>query len=167
MFRWPAKVVAADRPELCSSIDIAPTILAAAGVDIPERLPGLNLLPHLKNNTAITRKAIYGESFAHDIADIEKPEASLLYRWVIQDHHKLVLTYDGRLGRMRYPPTDSQPQLYDLESDPHETTNLASANRTTKGDIVAMTAAMGIQRAYLYKRFRKLKIDVRKLRDEL
>jgi len=48
MFRWPGDVKPADRPELCSSIDIVPTILAAAGVDIPKRLPGLNLLPNLQ-----------------------------------------------------------------------------------------------------------------------
>ena len=34
MFRWPGKIPAADRPELCSSIDIVPTILAAAGLPI-------------------------------------------------------------------------------------------------------------------------------------
>ena len=36
LFRWPAKMKAVDRPELCSSIDIAPTILAAVGAEIPK-----------------------------------------------------------------------------------------------------------------------------------
>lgn len=126
MFRWPDKMTSADRPELCSSIDIAPTILAAAGADIPQRLPGLNLLPNLQQGTTIERDAIFGEAFAHDIADIQNPQASLLYRWVIRDDSKLLLTYDGRRGRMIYPPSSNQPQLFDLKSDPHENVNLAS-----------------------------------------
>ncbi len=126
MFRWPAKVKPADRPELCSSIDIVPTILAAAGAEIPQQLPGLNLLANLQDGTPISRNAIFGESFAHDIADIENPQASLLYRWVIRDHSKLLLTYDGQPGKMKYPPVGGQPQLFDLKADPHEHVNLAA-----------------------------------------
>jgi len=126
MFRWPDKIKPADRPELCSSIDIVPTILAATGSDIPKRLPGLNLLPNLQQGTAIDRDVIYGESFAHDIADIQNPQASLLYRWVIRGHSKLLLTYDGRTGRMKYPPSGGKPQLYDLKTDPDEKVDLAA-----------------------------------------
>lgn len=125
LFRWPGRISPTDRPELCSSIDIVPTMLAAAGVEIPPQLPGLNLLPHLQQGTAIDRDTIFGESFAHDIADIQNPEASLQYRWVIRDHSKLLLTYDGRPGKMRYPPEGNEPQLFDLEADPHERVNLA------------------------------------------
>ncbi len=126
LFRWPARVKPQDRPELCSSIDIVPTILAAADAEIPNGLPGLNLLPNLEDRTPIQRDTIFGESFAHDIADIENPEASLLYRWVIRDHTKLLLTYDGQPGKMKYPPEGGEPQLFDLKSDPHEKVNLAA-----------------------------------------
>lgn len=135
MFRWPGKLKAADRPELCSSIDIVPTILAAAGAEIPEQLPGLNLLPHLQQGTPIQRNTIFGESFAHDIADIENPQASLLYRWVIRDHSKLLLTYDGRPGKMKYPPSGGEPQLFNLKADPHETVNLASQQAELVSDL--------------------------------
>lgn len=127
MFRWPSEWGSANRPELCSSIDIVPTMLAAAGVDAPKNLPGINVLPYLRNDKAMERDAIYGESFAHDIADIENPEASLLYRWVIRGQYKLLLTYDGNPGKMKYPPTGGEPQLYDLESDPSEKNNLAKS----------------------------------------
>ena len=73
-----------------------PTILAAANAEIPADLPGLNLLPYLKSGEPLERNSILGESFAHDIADIENPEASLLFRWCIQDNWKLILTYDIR-----------------------------------------------------------------------
>ncbi len=126
MFHWPAKLKPAERPELCSSIDIVPTILAAAGAKIPETLPGLNLLPQLENGTPIKRDTIFGETFSHDIADIENGRATLLYRWVIHGHEKLLLTYDGRRGRGEAPPEVTEPQLFDLAADPTEQTNLAA-----------------------------------------
>jgi uncharacterized sulfatase len=126
MFRWPGTIPVADRPELCSSIDIVPTILAAAGTKGPHDFPGLNLLPELESGDPIDRDTLYGESFAHDIADIENPQASLLYRWVIKGNDKLLLTYDGAPGKMKYPPQGGAAQLYDLEKDPNETVNLAA-----------------------------------------
>ena len=126
MFRWPGTIPAADRPELCSSIDFVPTVLAAAGATGPHDFPGLNLLPELKSGKAIERDTLFGESFAHDIADIENPQASLLYRWVIRGHDKLLLTYDGAPGKMKYPPQSGEPQLYDLRKDPGEKRNLAA-----------------------------------------
>ena len=125
MFRWPGTIPAADRPELCSSIDIVPTILAAASATGPHHFPGLNLLAQLKSGDAIDRDTLFGESFAHDIADIENPHASLLHRWVIRGHDKLLLTYDGAPGRMKYPAKNGDAQLFDLKADPSETVNLA------------------------------------------
>ena len=125
MFSWPGTIPSADRSDLCSSIDFVPTILAAAQADGPHDFPGMNLLPNLKSGKPIPRNTLFGESFAHDIADIENPEASLLYRWVIRDHDKLLLTYDGQPGKMKYPPMSGEPQLYDLQKDPEEKLNLA------------------------------------------
>lgn len=131
MFRWTGVIEPGDRGEQpCSSVDIIPTALAAAGVAIPKNLPGYNLLPILKSGEPTPRKEVFGETFAHDVTDIEKPEASLLYRWVIEDKWKLLLTYDGKIGRYAdtHPREEKRPQLYDLEADPHENTNLASEN---------------------------------------
>lgn len=129
MFSWPAKLKNSltREDELVSSIDLVPTMLAAAGAKIPKDLPGLNLLSNLVNNTEIERSAIFGESFAHDIADVEKPEASLIYRWTIDGHWKLLLTYDGEVNRYKstHPRTEKRPQLYDLKADPHENKNVA------------------------------------------
>lgn len=128
MFSWPGKLKPGDCEELVSSIDLVPTILAAAGASTPKDLPGLNLLPHLQDRAAINRKAIFGESFAHDIADIEKPEASLLFRWCIEGQWKLLLTYDGEVNRYKstHPRNEKRPQLFDLQADPHEKTNIAA-----------------------------------------
>lgn len=129
MFCWPGVIKPGNRGEqLCSSVDIVPTALAAAGVVIPKELPGFNLLPILKSGQPPPRRAVFGETFAHDVANIDRPEDSLLYRWVIEGRWKLLLTYDGRLGRYarHHPQTEKRPQLFDLLSDPHENNNLAS-----------------------------------------
>lgn len=128
LFSWPEKIAPSDRRELCSSIDIAPTILAAAGVEIPKNWPGLNLLPALESGKKIRRDTVFGEAFAHDIADVHKPEDSLLYRWVIEDDWKLLLRYDGQPGAMKYPPDETAPLLFNLKADPHEKDDLAASN---------------------------------------
>ena len=130
MFSWPGHLNPGTREELVSSIDLVPTMLAAGSADIPKDLPGLNLLPDMQNKNEIVRDAIFGESFAHDIADIEDPEASLLFRWCIQGRWKLLLTYDGEVNRYKstHPRTEKRPQLFDLLADPAEEKNLAGSN---------------------------------------
>lgn len=134
MFSWPGVIQPGKRGEqLCSSIDIVPTALAAAGAQAPEKLPGLNLLPILKSGEPTSRKEVFGETFAHDVANIDKPEDTLLYRWVVDGKWKLLLTYDGKLDRYAssHPRTEKRPQLFDLLADPHEDVNLASKNPET------------------------------------
>ena len=131
LFSWPGVIQPGDRGEqLCSSIDIVPTVLAAAGVQGSPDLPGLNLLPVLKSGAATSRTEVFGETFAHDVADIDNPQETLLYRWVIDGRWKLLLTYDGKLDRYAssHPRTEKRPQLFDLLADPHEDQNLASKN---------------------------------------
>lgn len=129
IFYWmPGTIPAQRREELVSSIDIYPTMLAAAGVTPQNELPGLNLMPYLTDDKPIERKAIFGEGFAHDIADVNDPEATLLYRWCIEGKWKLLLTYDGEVNRYKstHPRTETGPQLFDLTADPAEETNLAA-----------------------------------------
>ena len=140
MFSWPnGDLKPADRPELVSSIDLVPTILTAAGARIPHELPGLDLLENLRGGSIIKRKGIFGESFAHDIADIEKPEASLLFRWRIEGRWKLLLTYDGEVNRYKstHPRTEKRPQLFNLFKDPHEKNNLAADHPEVVADLAA------------------------------
>ncbi len=141
MYRWPGKIQVNDRPELATSLDIVPTMLAAAGAVMPNDLPGLNLLPNLESGQKIDRERIFGETFAHDIADIEKPRASLLFRWVIEGRYKLLLTYDGEANRSASanPRTNKDPQLFDLIDDPTELHNLAPEN---SGIVTKLSAAL-------------------------
>lgn len=127
IFKWPAQLSAQQRTELISSIDIVPTLLAAAGAKIPNQLPGKNLLDSMTTAQKLADRTLFGEGFAHDIADINDPEKSLLYRWAIADGWKLILSYDGEAFRNPelHPRNPAGPQLYDLSSDPHEANNLA------------------------------------------
>lgn len=141
LFSWPGVIKPGNRGEqLCSSVDIVPTALAAAGLRAPDNLPGLNLLPTLKTGAPTPRQIVFGETFAHDIPNLDKPEDSLVYRWVIEGQWKLLLTYDGEVSQ-RYananPRDEKRPQLYDLLRDPHENRNLAAQHP----EVVARLAA--------------------------
>jgi arylsulfatase A-like enzyme len=137
-FSWPAKYKAADRQELCTSLDIFPTILAAAGARIPKGLPGLNLNDKMQSGSKIDRDHIFGESFAHDILDINDPEKTLLFRWCIKGKWKLLLTYDGTVSRYKstHPRAEKRPQLFDLSNDPAENNNLAKDNPEVVAELV-------------------------------
>lgn len=131
MYSWPGVIEPGDRgDQLASSIDIVPTMLSAAGVEVPDYMPGMDLMASLKSGEASPREQVLGEGFAHDVANVEKPEDSLLYRWIVKDQWKLLLTYDGEVNRYAssHPREEKRPQLYDLLADPHENENLASKN---------------------------------------
>ena len=140
MFSWPnGGLKNGKRKDVVSSIDLFPTVLTATGARTPKGLPGLNLLDNLKNEKPIKRKGIFGETFAHDIADVENPEDSLLFRWTIEGKWKLLLTYDGEVNRYKttHPREEKRPQLFNLLKDPKEEKNLAKDNP----EVVARLAA--------------------------
>lgn len=144
LFSWKGTIKPGPRGEqLCSSIDIVPTALAAAGITPPENLPGYNLLPILKSGEPTPRQEVFGETFAHDVADIDQPEASLIYRWVVTGRWKLLLTYDGKLGRYAssHPRTEKRPQLFDLLADPHEDQNRAADHPEVVAELAAKLQA--------------------------
>lgn len=138
LLSWPGVIEPRTYEELASGIDIVPTILSAAGLSVPENLPGKDLLRLARDGQPLERDAIFGETFAHDIADLDDPEASLIYRWVIRGKWKLLLTYDGKLGRYAssHPRTERRPQLFDLLADPHEERNVAGEHPEIVAELV-------------------------------
>ena len=129
LIRWPNHAPPVSKDDLVSSVDIAPTILNACGATVPDNLPGLDLLKLAVSNSGGNDRALFGEGYAHDIADINEPSKSLLYRWVIQDEFKLIRRYKGKLGRHAkvHESFDKTEQLFHLKSDPHETKNLVNS----------------------------------------
>jgi len=99
-----------------------PTILSAVGIDAPQNLPGLDLLPLCKNGKEISRDALFGEIYSHDVADLDDPSKSLLYEWCIKGKQKLIQTFPGKLGPYKtIHSVVPQGSLYfDLANDPLE-----------------------------------------------
>ncbi len=121
--RWPGKVKPErDEQTLASVIDFAPAILKIAGVKAPTDLPGLDLL----DREAITaRKSIFIENYTHDIADLAAPEKSLVTQVVLDGWLKLLIPGSARPRNNTAAPTELE--LFDLQSDPLEKTNLAAS----------------------------------------
>ena len=138
LLSWPGVIRPGTYDNLISSIDLFPTMLSAAGVPIPQDSPGVDLLPLVRDQQPLQREMIFGEGFAHDVADLDDPEATLLYRWVIRGQWKLLLTYDGVVGRYAssHPRSERRPQLYDLVADPQETQNLAADHPELVAELV-------------------------------
>jgi uncharacterized sulfatase len=97
------------------SIDLAPTLLAAASLKPTPQMPGINLLD---KKAVADRKAIFGECFTHNSNDLNNPAASLRWRWMIDGNWKLIVP------KKKNEPT-SNDELYDLAADPSEKHNLA------------------------------------------
>lgn len=158
MFSWPDKLEPSKRQDLITNLDILPTMISAAGAPQPSmEVPGLDLLPYLKSGEEVPRKAIFGESFAHDIAETQDPRKSLLYRWCIEGQWKLLLTYDGEVASYNstHPREEKRPQLFDLMKDPHEKTNLAKDHPEVVAKMVRMIDEWyPVERANTVKTFR-------------
>jgi uncharacterized sulfatase len=134
LLRWPGRIPPQVRTEPVSSIDLVPTMLAACGAASPLTLPGRDLLAVCRGE-ASPPETICGEVFAHDIADLSDPRKSLLNVWAIEGDWKLIWYVDGTLDRYRdvHAARPREPQLFDLQADPHELRNRAAEHP----DIVA------------------------------
>ena len=95
-----------------SGMDILPTICSAAGIDIPEYVDGLNLIPLLKGeNKKIQHETLIWDT-GHETAVRHK---NWKVRTASSDNHAKYEMVDLELGEF----------LYDLEQDPGETINMA------------------------------------------
>ena len=137
ILRWPGKIAPAmDTKHLATNLDLMPTILAACRVEVPQGLPGINLL----DSAAVrNRKEIFLANYGHDMVAVDRPQESLWTRSCIDGNWKLivwqqpspkVLPYNGGHRRKSPPLTGKNKniELFDLATDPHETKNLATAH---------------------------------------
>ncbi len=116
MARWPGQITPQEVEIPVSSIDFAPTILKATGIEVPSNMSGVNLL----NLDAVrARDNVFGAVYLHNAVNIHKPAKNLKFRWCVADGRwKLILPHlPNRPNR--------EPELYDLKKDPHEKNNLA------------------------------------------
>ena len=124
MIRWPGKVQPGERPELANSIDLAPTILKACGLEPTDTMQGIDLL----DDTALAkRKSTHGACYLHNAVDIHKPSANLTHRWHINGNWKLILPYKANLTTRDEAKGTGKTELYNLAKDPFERRNLAKS----------------------------------------
>ncbi len=95
--------------KMVQNIDVAPTILSAAGLQPPATMPGRSFLPILKGDTSHWRNEIFYEYYW----EYDFPMTPTVFG-VRTDKFKYI----------RYYGIWDTNELYDLENDPNETKNL-------------------------------------------
>lgn len=118
MVHWPKKIAPRMSDDLAQSIDLMPTLRSALGLPVDTTLPGINLL----DEAAVkSRKTLFGECFTHNSNDLDVPEKSLRWRWMIDGNSKLIVPN---------PSVESKEknELYQLDTDPMEERNLADSD---------------------------------------
>jgi N-sulfoglucosamine sulfohydrolase len=135
---------------MASWVDIAPTILDAAGLKPPADLPGRSLLPILEEENTRGWDTVYGSHQFHEVTmyypvrmirtrthkyflnlahALEYPFASDLYgspTW-----QGILQRGDKMMGQRKVETFLRRPreELYDLEKDPNELNNVAADSR--------------------------------------
>ncbi|WP_129664026.1 sulfatase [Phytoactinopolyspora endophytica] len=119
---------------LVSNVDIAPTLLEAVGLPTPGNVHGRSIGAALAGESWQPREEVFAELTFHDYYDPQ--------RCVRTDRHKLIVHFDRcnphtgaatQSWRPRSTPvterlaaTPTMVELYDLDEDPLELTNLAT-----------------------------------------
>lgn len=109
--RLPNSRRGATSDEMVLTVDLAPTILAVAEVEIPTAMQGRNMLPLVQGdaNTKWRSEFLYEHLFNH--ASIAQTEGVRTKRWKYTRYSSVQPVYE---------------ELFDLKTDPQEETNLAT-----------------------------------------
>jgi N-acetylglucosamine-6-sulfatase len=117
LVRWPGpdRQAGAVSTALVANVDVAPTILDAAGLGVPGWMQGRSLLPVLRDPAARVREALLYRYF------FEAPYPTPTQRAIVTERYKYV-EYEGLA-----------PELFDLARDPDEATNLIAGDASAQG----------------------------------
>lgn len=118
---WSPKHIAARAPNdaLVQLMDIAPTVLEAAGVNIPSNWEAKSMLPGLMRQEKVGRDVVYAE----------------LARDHIQTGAEYIVMRRDRDWKLVYYLNEPDGELFDLKNDPGEVRNLwASAEHREQRD---------------------------------
>lgn len=121
----------ARRTALTSHLDIVPTLLDAAGAEVPAGLPGRSIRPLLTSEPAEDRRVLYLEKTYHDGFDpmrAVRDSDSKLIRNYAQGPPRQPLDIEQSTTHRGMPqeplPDRPREELYDLVSDPDELRNV-------------------------------------------
>jgi choline-sulfatase len=138
---------------LASLVDIMPTLATLASVPNREGwvFKGVDLAPLLENPAAVAQDAVL---FMFDDQNAGSPNPQP----VVKQPNHIRAIFDGRWKYARYfDPSGTQPEqyeLYDLQTDPNELTNMAGINTAKRAEMASKLAALEADRlapAQLYK----------------
>ena len=101
--------------DLVSLIDLPPTLLDSAGIEIPDSYQGISALPLLKGDRGRAREEVFIQ-----LSEAEVGRALRTKKW---KYSVFAPEKDGR--QESRSATYAERYLYDLENDPHELYNLA------------------------------------------
>ena len=128
MIRWPGKFKAGLKSDaLVEMVDLAPTLLEAAGLPPAPGMQGRSLTSLLTGKTTKHRESIYCEYF-DSLALYNPPPMAVCVR---TENYKLAFYQNLGVG-----------ELYDMEKDPEETNNLWDASGARSARAMMMETAM-------------------------
>ncbi|MEM1324157.1 MAG: sulfatase [Bacteroidota bacterium] len=120
LVRWPGTVKPGSvNTQMVQNLDFAPTLLAAANVDIPTDMQGVSLLPLLEGSMEDFREAVYYHYY-------EYPSVHMVKR------HYGIVTEDYKLAHFYYDVDEWE--LYDRKKDSREMKNVY--NDTAYAEVV-------------------------------
>lgn len=104
--------------KLVSLIDLPPTLLDAAAIDVPEQMQGRSILP-LLNGRRHNNRLDWPEEVFVQISEAQTGRAVRTHRWKYG--------VDAPDVKAAWAPVFREQYLYDLQADPYELTNLVQA----------------------------------------
>ena len=112
VIRYPPLAMAGSTPpEMALSLDVAPTLLEAAGLQSNAEIQGRSLVPVLKNEAREWRASFLIEYFTDTVYPRIR---NMGYAAVRTTRHKYI----------QYRELQGMDELYDLDKDPYEETNI-------------------------------------------
>lgn len=144
--RAPASARGVRRKELVMSIDVAPTLLALAGVPAPPGMRGVDLSPLVRGESPAWREAVFAENLWSTCFGNPRIESVRTAGWkYIRYFRTDPSVFEGQEGSARYGVTDetaalyahwltaslegeapAHEELFHLAADPEEAVNLAA-----------------------------------------
>jgi len=138
IMKWPKGELVGGKVynELLSNIDLLPTILDITGTEIPRSLQGKSFKSLLYGETYEPREEIFAQKDWHDIYDPMRCIRTNRFKYIrnfiggVWPYLPLPLDIEESLTRKSlgdsyYTKLREKEELYDLENDPNELSNLA------------------------------------------
>ncbi len=123
-----------------STVDLLPTFAAMAGRALPAtKIDGVNILPNMKGDAPPPHQAIPIYYAANELQAIISPRWKLILPHTWRTMGKAPRATGGIPGKYRMEQTTAA-ELYDLEAEPGELTNLASAHPEEVQRLTALAA---------------------------